>query len=330
MMMPNSVENSVSLWQREESPLLFIVKDKNCFQSCNDLKLYQFPSSHNDWGIYSQVWDGGLASLSYLLYCQQSFIREWRQEPFVLLDIGAGTGIVGIGAALWMIDDSAADARTSCTPIADNITAVRPNVLVTDIIEAVQLLTENCRLNDMNSDHSKSQNRGSCEAVAFEWEEDMNDDSRHTLYFFESISQKFSHVHRILIVGSDVIYRPSLFRPLLCSIRRIVRYFTQHGMEVRCIMGAQSLRTHLHQFYDLARGPDFGFRLDFLARVHVDSSPASTQDSGDMNMNVGTFTVHLPTAQDVIEADTDDQSLNFLPVDAVRGKGIVHIFELTL
>jgi hypothetical protein len=200
---------------------------------------------------------------------------------------------------------------------AENTNFVGPHVIVTDIREAIPLLTENCNLNQI-------QCRGSCEALVLEWEEDV--ESTQIRLFLDKLSQKFPHIHRLLIVGSDVIYRPYLFRPLLSSIQQIFNHFsssnTLHRMDVRCIMGAQSLRTHLNQFYDLAKGPDFGFKLEFLATVKVEPACLLSMNADNtIDSTDGASTIHLPTLKDMNEVDI---SFNHV------GKGIVHIFEMSL
>jgi len=304
-------EDAVVLWNREESPQLVIVKDPTeTSVNCNEnLTLHQYPSSHSSWGINSQVWDGGLATLSYLLYSQHSFVRQWRNtlddDPFILLDLGSGTGVVGVGAYVWLVPDGNMNVDT------------RPHVIVTDIPDALPLLTENCYLNQSN-------HHGYCEAMELEWKEDT--ESPHIYRFLETIPQKFPDIHRLLIVGSDVIYRPYLFRPLLCSIHQMFNYFSSskavHRMDVRCIIGAQSIRTHLNQFYDIAQGPEFGFKLRFLATMNTESlcATANTRNEVAYDTNIS-YTVYLPTSKNMNEMNAST---------TLVGKGIVHILELSL
>jgi len=112
-------EDKVTLWEREENPLLCIqLTDENV------LSVRQYISHDDRWGIYSQVWDGGIAMVKYLI---DSGIHG------TCLDLGSGTGIVGL-------------AFVKCRPHC--------RAVLTDLAEALELLQENVNLNFANDNNN--------------------------------------------------------------------------------------------------------------------------------------------------------------------------------
>jgi predicted nicotinamide N-methyase len=177
------------------------------------LRIAQYGSDDARWGIYSCIWDGGLGLIAYL-----------RKNPVLskdalVIDLGSGTGVVGLGAA------------------AVGYT----NVVVTDLLEALDLMIENARLNPTYN----------VSVEELSWGEALP----------ESIKQRIASSGEVLLVGADIVYRQNLFEPLLTTLERL------WSTKAKCIFATQSIRSHLEEFY--ARALERGFVTTHLANVFV-------------------------------------------------------------
>ena len=114
MYMESDEDNDVELWVREETPLLRVRVSPN-----QHLLIAQYGSDSDRWGIYSCIWDGGLGLVEYFR-TNEGFSRD-----ALVIDLGSGTGVVGLGMA-------AVGFRNS---------------VVTDLHDALGLMKENVNLN---------------------------------------------------------------------------------------------------------------------------------------------------------------------------------------
>jgi predicted nicotinamide N-methyase len=163
-------DNQVELWSREETPLLEIDIGNSAV-----LRLRQYGSHDDRWGIHSCVWDGGLA---LLLYFSQCYAQDNSQRS-VVLDLGAGTGIVGLGMTNYGASQ----------------------VILTDLPDAIPLLEENVELNPFTN----------VAVHELTWGELELPQSIETI-LSRSASEK------LMVVGADIVYRQNLFEPLLSTL----------------------------------------------------------------------------------------------------------------
>ena len=261
------MEEGIDLWSREETPVITIelqARDaiSNVGKSIEDddrkkestmpnrnMKLRQYVSDDTRWGIFSCVWDGGLALLAYLsFYGKNNNERQVKMgedmELFPLvIDVGSGTGVVGIGAAL-----------------------IGYQSILTDLPEALPLLEENCDTNGMKCLH----------VMELSWGRDPLPSELEKLIFSADDEGR-----QVIIAGADIIYRQNLFDPLLITLRQLLKLQTKKP--VQCILGSQSLRQHLYEFWTKAR--DEGFSVSLVANSYVPESsvqlPKITLASGE-------------------------------------------------
>ena len=177
-------DNEIELWTREETPQLKIpITEKTSIQ------LKQRTSDDDRWGIYSTVWDGGVGTLTYLtkryLYSndETSNVSSSIEKSTLLLDVGSGTGIVGLGMSLLGLDS-----------------------IVTDLAVALPLLEENIQL---NSDKLL----GKCQAKELAW---------GPAALPPDIETSLNEAAHVMIVGADIIYRRPLFDPLLQTLSTLL------------------------------------------------------------------------------------------------------------
>eukprot|EP00977_Amphora_coffeiformis_P028489 scaffold35467_cov199-Amphora_coffeaeformis.AAC.4 len=189
------------------------------------LELMQYIHRHEKRGVFSTAWDGGLGLICYI---SDVYGHDWKHVT--VLDIGAGTGLVGLGAA-----------------VASQGKAV---VAVTDLLPAIPLLHANINL---NQNHWSSGGEHTCcqpEAKVLEWGKPI---SKYWLrQFLDQASLMTPGEERtVLITGADVVYRKSLFEPLLatlCELTSRVREFTvKKTTKLECVLAVQAIRTHVSQ-----------------------------------------------------------------------------------
>lgn len=256
-------DNEISLFEQEESELLTI----HCDDSATALRLRQYNSSDPRWGIYSCVWDGGIALWYYISMKQQ----HHKCSNMMLLDLGSGTGIVGIGVSLL-----------SSYSYLD--------VVVTDLPEAMPLLNENIQLNHpMNnakliSISAKELIWGSRQFID-DWFDDWlikaidNIDNDNT---DDDVTSIVSRKRLLYITGADIVYRPSFFNPLLTTLQIIADHiycqylyndniidssFETKNVDLEILLSCQSIRTNLNDFIQEAITRKFLVKLIAVIRL---------------------------------------------------------------
>jgi hypothetical protein len=83
------------------------------------------------------------------------------------------------------------------------------------------------------------------------------------------------HRRRTIITGADIVYRPSLFRPLLQTLTELearLHQLNDDTMQVDTWLACNSIRTHLPDFIELAK--KLGFAVELLAVVELPSDHA--------------------------------------------------------
>jgi predicted nicotinamide N-methyase len=318
----DDVNDVVSLWEDEERKLVEIqlpvcvssltfpsaaTAITSSSSSTNDriLTLRQYGSADDRWGIHSTIWDGGLALTAYLASHYYSYHTDTETDGtgttpiknntsnsnnsqrgggVTLIDLGSGTGLVGLAVAALSRGQAA--------------------VAVTDLAQALPLLEENVRLNSKlwtTTSNSAAVNTNSTTATAdtsrpvvhipvvheLTWGEPIADawleqllsamphtaapaTSTPTTTTTTTTAQSHSH-SRILLTGADIIYRPSLFQPLLATLSELSARLHQLAPDamVECLLACQSRFTYLQDFWDAARRQNFA--VDILAVVRLDS-----------------------------------------------------------
>jgi predicted nicotinamide N-methyase len=209
----SSSDDEVSPFDQEEQEFLHV----QCKQVTMTLR--QFGSADPNWGIHSSVWDGGLALARYLEL----------SESDLVIDMGSGTGIVGISCA------------------AQGATAY-----LTDMEDALPLLRENVEINS-----SLWNGRRKPECVKLDWFAPLNE------HWLQRVRQEVRQCSRIIVSGADVVYRASLFRPLLITVKRLIVEFSDSSLE--CWFACQSIRSHFAEFAAMAA--DIGFLIRVKAIV---------------------------------------------------------------
>jgi hypothetical protein len=307
----DDVNDAVSLWEDEEREVVEIQLPVcvsslpsgsallSASSSTNDsiIALRQYGSADDRWGIYSTIWDGGLALTAYLASHYFSYYTDAETGTdtgtdtiinnnnnnssrgsggVILIDLGSGTGLVGLAVAA--------------------LSRGRAAVAVTDLAQALPLLEENVRLNSKlwtttaanGTSVETDTNRPVIhipvvheltwgEPIADAWLEQLIAAMPHTAAPATStptttppMAQSQSH-SRILLTGADIIYRPSLFQPLLATLSELSARLHQLAPDamVECLLACQSRFTYLQDFWDAARRQNFA--VDILAVVRLDS-----------------------------------------------------------
>lgn len=229
------------LFDREETDVLTI-----SLTSRQSLKIRQFPSSDDRWGIHSCVWDGGLALIAYLS------VAKTRWEETSLIDLGSGTGIVGLGVS--------------------SLSKGRCLVALTDLEEALPLLKENVSANAMNWKYSRYamtpivKELAWGEAVGMSWLKKgvMRRRTDRCLR-----ARPCRRPRRVIITGADIVYRKPLFLPLLSTIAELQARLLQIDPDVslEVLLACQSIRSHLHEFWTTARRQNFSLELLACCRL---------------------------------------------------------------
>lgn len=272
--------NDIALFDQEETELLTIycyndvttttptnqldIKDE--IKNNNNpiiLHLNQYNSNDNRWGIYSCVWDGGIA----LLYYMNLLIKEKQQQEqqqLMLLDLGSGTGVVGIGISLLLPH--------------------HVDIVVTDLPDAMSLLQDNIQLNHHHeqkttTNHNNNNNTRSITAKELIWgtrdfiqdwftnwlitSNDDNTKQRRIDNNDNLISNNNLKKRKLLyITGADIVYRPSLFNPLLSSLQDLVNYIHDDiNITIEILLSCQSIRTTLNDFINEALSRKYHVQL---------------------------------------------------------------------
>ena len=273
------------------------------------LSLRQYNSQHAEWGIHSTIWDGGLALLVYLLdRCNnKNNNNSTSQESCTstdntnhslsagqwdfMLDLGSGTGLVGLGIV-------AATATT--IPVQ--------HVALTDTAQALKLLNDNIHRNShlllVTNNNEKlhgGQSRSLPQAHVLDWTNPQEAMTSWMPTFFQQEQHSAQSAMmilnnnttttntRILLTGADIVYRPSLFEPLLStldylfsSLPSLIHKTTTNSelTSVECLLACQSIRTHFHNYWKLAQRKGFG--LEIIAVVDLN-------DDNKLNLNEATL-----------------------------------------
>ena len=131
---------------------------------------------------------------------------------------------------------------------------------MTDLKDALPLLEQNVVLNsscwsDLPNVHELT------------WGEEIDETWLSQLV----LSKQGSRRRRVLITGADIVYRPSLFEPLLITLTDL--YTVLHRMEddvdfdIDIWFSCQSIRSHLNEFWEAAA--ERGFESQLLAVVEL-------------------------------------------------------------
>jgi Lysine methyltransferase len=145
------------------------------------------------------------------------------------------------------------------------------NVILTDLPEALDLMHKNVVINPGI--------RVSVEKLI--WGDALPD----------TIKSSIISSREILITGADIIYRTSLFDPLLDTLDNIWKLKTENS-SIRCILATHSIRSYLTDFYNHAQNRGF-------SKIHVSNVvlPDKASDelpeiSAPLNLNA-TNLVHI-------------------------------------
>ena len=232
------------------------------------LTLSQYASSDDRWGIHSSVWDGGIALSSYLLREQATRLQDGRN--LVVIDLGSGTGIVGLAISK-----------------ARRFSAAK-RVFLTDIAEALPLLEKNLELN-----RNATENEDCCCCAEFcqvkelEWgRNEVFEDGNSWIHQVKRQMRTEGTKSTVWLTGADIVYRVSLFRLLLMTIVQLFELLQDDGLnaQIECVLACQSIRTHLKEFWKMASSSDFGFTCRLIAIVDLPSFPIDQIRLGDASI----------------------------------------------
>jgi hypothetical protein len=230
-------DNSVHLFEEEEQDFLIVPVTPDV-----SLRVRQYNSHHDNWGIYSTVWEGGYALIDYMRDC---LAPHSDRHPTVVFDVGSGTGIVGLAAAVLF--------PHSCR-----------RIYLTDLPEALSLIRENMQL--MQDMAIPTQSTVHCQPLVWgatcleNWQ--SNDLLPHVT----------SH-DRILIMGAEIVYRPSLFEPLLRTLQHLrLALATSECTYIQILLSCNSCRSHLIDFWHACDAHHFQVRpVAVVERSHSSS-----------------------------------------------------------
>lgn len=230
-------EEEVKLWEREETSLLEIPLPRSLEDSTNSILLKQYGSNDSRFGIHSCVWDSGIAFI-YFLAERYNMIRTKASDTeddfflmstknTLIIDVGSGTGVAGLGVAISLGYDA----------------------ILTDLPDALDLLNDNLVLNG-----GSMMKDSTVKVKELSWGGE---------YLPQCIVDMMQIAPHVIIIGADIVYRKPLFHPLLVTLRN----FFDIRPDVECLLGSQSIRTHLAEFYEM--GKAFGFQFSLQAKVLV-------------------------------------------------------------
>jgi predicted RNA methylase len=243
------------------------------------LQLRQYPSSSEQWGIHSSVWDGGIALLCYVATHWDPVMKQIleMQRPIYasaaagnrysrsyIIDLGAGTGVTGLGLAAW--------TRGRCA------------VALTDQGNALPLLRDNVARNvtfwndhadDNVTDINRNEQRYAqitapvvCELA---WGSPAGALAEWLLAFLEleAMGDSATMHRQVLITGADIVYKPILFEPLLTTIAHLHKELVAaENTTVEIWLSCQSVRAYLDDFWHAAR--QHGLEPQLLSVVTLD------------------------------------------------------------
>jgi hypothetical protein len=239
MQQPDDFEDChVDLWTREETPIINLKISPNYH-----LQISQYGSHDHRWGIYSCIWDGSLGLVEY-------FRRNKDiSKSSLVIDLGSGTGIVGIAMARLGFD----------------------NVILTDLPEALDLMHKNVVTNP-----------GIMVSVErLIWGDTLSD----------TIKSSIISYREILITGADIIYRTSLFDPLLDTLDSVWK-LRKENSSIRCILGIHSIRSFVTDFYNHAHKRGFSITHISNAILPDQASDELPEISAPLDLNA-TNIVHI-------------------------------------
>jgi hypothetical protein len=322
-------DDVVDLWAREETPVLTLplpltsVEGDAEKELPSTLQLRQYGSQEETWGIHGTVWDGGIALISYISTCwqqqptkpradcgdedskQRSFSSQSGKIPpqsYTVIDLGSGTGCVGLGLFLMnnykLIGDYTSLSRN-----------MYETIFLTDLPEALPLLEENKRLNPL-SKKPLNDCQPHCHVCKLIWgEESLPEAIQAALAENPNGAQSGNSSSNVLVTGADIVYRQNLFEPLLKTLRQLATFFKN----ITFLFSSQSIRSHLQEFWDLSRRE--GWRVIPRATVLVSEDPSA-----------------IPVLQEEFEerSTTDDKYDPWEMVRDKRAPGIVIVYELIL
>jgi hypothetical protein len=230
-------EEEFQLWEREETSLLEIPLPRPLDEAKKSILLRQYGSNDNRFGIHSCVWDSGIAFI-YFLAERYNKIRTKNSDTedelvlmstknTLVIDVGSGTGVAGLGVAISLGYDA----------------------ILTDLPDALDLLNENLVLNE-----GLIKKNSTVKVIELSWGGE---------YLPPCIVDMMHIAPHVIIIGADIVYQKPLFRPLLVTLRKMFDV----RPDVECLLGSQSIRTHLAEFYEM--GKDFGFQFLLQANVLV-------------------------------------------------------------
>jgi Lysine methyltransferase len=138
------------------------------------------------------------------------------------------------------------------------------NVILTDLPEALDLMHKNVVINP-----------GILVSVErLNWGDPLPD----------TIKSSILSSREILITGADIIYRTSLFGPLLDTLDSIWKLKAENS-SIRCILAIHSIRSYLTDFYNLAQNRGFVKRHVSNVILPDKASDALPEISAPLDLN---------------------------------------------
>lgn len=265
----------VHLFEQEEREFIEIRLN---MAAASVLRLRQYGSHDERWGIHSTVWDGGVALLQHVTthyepirrlipfqFESSDEISRGRVESMdtvYVLDLGSGTGVTGLGIAA--------------------LTQGQCRVALTDLPEALPLLEENLHLNAKFWEENQRMSSHTpivreltwgCQSSQTLWLSELLNTTDKSYDFTETLpssnAAESRAVRRVLITGADIVYRPSLFDPLLLTLTEVYDQLTEIAI-VDVWLSCQSVRSYLNEFWDVAAQHGFSTRMIAVARKDGD------------------------------------------------------------
>lgn len=327
----------IELWSREESPqinvpLYYFEKSTIDAETLTMpyITLNQRTTNDDDWGIYSCVWDAGIAITSYLIqnemkavnFCKQDSNEILKPKKKLLIDIGSGTGIVGLGYAKYLsllVPPSSLASRPQ----------YRSHSILTDLKEALPLLDENIALNDLSRSSSGKNSQIYASSMELDWADaelplDLVNEVK-ALVFEDCDSQ-------ILVTGADVVYKPQLFDILLTTLEKILRIIPDSKKEkVSIVFGNSAIRQYFPDFISLAQQK--GFEVKWIAKCFIDNKTHHSNTDGEEKERSGLPQISFipPESQIISTKKLSPSSMNSCLYKQTVDKHphSVHIFEFT-
>uniref|UniRef100_A0A7S1CWL0 Uncharacterized protein n=1 Tax=Cyclophora tenuis TaxID=216820 RepID=A0A7S1CWL0_CYCTE len=172
-------------------------------------------------------------------------------------------------------------------------------------------------LTDNNND-----NNIQIKATSLPWGNATSEEQKRLLW----MEQRIRQASNVLLVGADIIYRKSLFDPLLVTMKRLLSLSEEEDNDdssptkkkknttkVQCLLATQSIRQHLNEFWDRAEQVGF-LRPHHVASVVVEQQQSTASQQQQQQQQTTTM---LP---EVVYGESK----------SAKGPGIVHILEVRL